>query len=141
MKYLKNDKVQTTTFTSIREIIEDMIETTLNSEEGYGRVTLVAKIELIEKILKMFSATEVNGFEISYSLISIDTLEYDDLYYLTFDNDGKIWVEKAWHNDNRWHKAGYLYTESDLMYVFSDDINDEIMEEIDNNNILVFDID
>ena len=133
-------KNRETTFSCVEELVDDMIDTVLEFDDEFASVTLVANSELTNKVFKEFSSIEVNGFEISYGIVEINNEEYDDLYYLTFGNDGKVWVEKAWHEDNQWHKAGYLYTESDLVYLAGCDGCKEIMDAIDGNEILIFDI-
>ena len=130
-----------TTFSCVEELVNDMIDTILEFDDEFASVTLVANPEIINKVFKEFSSIEVNGFEINYGVVEIDNEEYDDLYYLTFGNDGKVWVEKAWHEDNQWHKAGYLYTESDLVYLAGCDSCKEIIDAIEGNEILIFDID
>lgn len=139
MKFIKT-KYQRTTFSCIEELVDDMVETIIEAKDEYTTVTVIAKAETMLKVFRELAITEINGFEVDFAVIGIDTEEYDDLYYLSLSKDGKLWVEKAWHEDNQWHKAGYLYNESELTYLFNYDANNEIMEAIEGNNVLIFDI-
>ena len=135
----KYEQIQNTTFNCIHELIGDAIETVMESEEEYASVTIVASCELAEDLIKTLSSTEVNGFNLTYGIIEFNNIEYDGLYYVSINKDGTLWCEPAWHKDNEWHKAGYLYTEGTLIYIAEDDINDEIIETLGENNILIFD--
>lgn len=135
----KYEQIQNTTFNCIHELIGDAIETVMESDEEYASVTIVANSDLTESLIKTLSNTEVNGFDLTYGIIEINNEEYDDLYYVTINTDGTLWCEPAWHEDNQWHKAGYLYTEGEVIYLMSEDVNDEIIEALGENNILIFD--
>ena len=137
MKYQKN-KIQSATFSNVIELVQDMMESAINLEEDYSAVTLVANPELTQKVFRTFSNITVNGLEVEYGMVEINNEEYDDLYYLTFGKDGRLWVEPAWHEDNQWHKAGYLQNESDINYIEDLDINDEIMDVLEDANVLTF---
>ena len=139
MKYIKNDKIQNTDFYCIHELINDALKTVLESDDECGSVTIVANGELAEDLVKTLSNTEVNGFDLTYGIIEFNNEEYDGLYYVTINKDGTLWCEPAWHEDNEWHKAGYLYTEGLLVYIMSDDVDDEIIKALGENNILIFD--
>lgn len=139
MRYIK-DTIQKTEFSCIDELVQDMVEVILNAEDEYTAVTLVANTDITIEVFKKLSAIEVNGFKTNYGIVGLNTEEYDDLYYLSLGKDGKIWVEPAWHDDNKWHKAGYLLTEGELLYIPNCDVNSEIIETISNNNILIFSI-
>ena len=140
MKYSKN-KFRNITFSCIEELVDNMIDDVVKSNNEYYTVNLIANTEIMTEAFKRFCEIKINGFEIDFGIVEINTEEYDDLYYLTFGNDGKLWIEKAWHEDNQWHKAGYLYTESDFVYLAGCDGCKEIMDAIDGNEILIFDID
>ena len=53
----------------------------------------------------------------------------------------EIYCEKAWHGDNEYHKAGYLYTEGDIIYVPAD-AHCDVLRKLDNrdNYIVIYDI-
>ena len=140
MKYSKN-KFRNITFSCIEEIVDNMIDDVMKSNEEYYTVNLIANTDIMSEVFKRFCEIKKNGFEIDFGIIEINTEEYDDLYYLTFGKDGKLWVEKAWHEDNQWHKAGYLYNGSEITYICECDTNSEIVSIIDSDEILIFDID
>lgn len=135
------EQIQSTEFYCIHELINDAIETVMESDEGNASVTIVANPLLTESLVKALSCTEVNGFDLTYGIIEINNEEYDNLYYVTITNDGEIWCEQAFHEDNQWHKAGYLYAYAELMYIMSEDVNEEIIKTLGENNILIFDFD
>ena len=139
MKYSKN-KFRNITFSCIEELIDNMIDDVVKSNNEYYTVNLIANTEIMTEAFKRFCEIKINGFEIDFGIVEINTEEYDDLYYLTFGNDGKLWIEKAWHEDNQWHKAGYLYNNSEITYICECDTNSDIVSIIDSDEILIFNI-
>lgn len=133
------EKIQKTEFQCIHELIGDVIETVVELDDEYGSVTIVANCELAEDLVKTLSNIEIDDFEITYGIVEFNNIEYDGLYYVTINNDGTLWCEPAWHGDNEYHKAGYNYTEGNLIYIWSEDIDDKIIETLEDNNILIFD--
>ena len=139
MKYSKN-KFRNITFSCIEELVDNMIDDVVKSNNEYYTVNLIANTEIMTEAFKRFCEIKINDFEIDFGIVEINTEEYDDLYYLTFGNDGKLWIEKAWHEDNQWHKAGYLYYNSEITYICECDTNSDIVSIIDSDEILIFDI-
>lgn len=54
---------------------------------------------------------------------------YDKEFYITVDKCFNIFVEQAWHEDNKWHPAGYLNFEADFFLLFGD-CNSKIIEAV-----------
>lgn len=141
MKYNKQENIQETTFHCIHELISDMVETVMTSEDEYAFVTVACNQDLAEDLIKTISNTTINGFEFYFGFINFDTNDYEKEYYITINSDGELSCEKAWHEDNEYHKEGYLYTVGEVIYVFMDEygVEKELIDALKDNNILLFD--
>lgn len=52
---------------------------------------------------------------------------YDKEFYVVLDKEYNLYVEKAWHEANKWHEAGYLMFDADYFLIFGD-CNSKIIE-------------
>lgn len=107
------------------------------SENEFPQICAFGKYSVIKDLLTTLIR---NGIVISHGidLEDYEAQHYDKEYVLYLDNEG-ITVEKMWHTDNEWHKAGYYDTDCDVAFVH-EDCNSKILNSIESNKILGFDL-
>lgn len=109
----------------LNEVLENVV-----SEDDYKSVQIICNCELAEDVLKTLSNAEINGFGLTYAMIEFNNEEYDKEYVISVTSEGELWCEPLWRSTNEYHEAGYIYTEGDIVFIYKDDINDEILDNI-----------
>lgn len=107
------------------------------SENEFPQICAFGKYSVIKDLLTNLIR---NGIDISHGidLEDYEAQHYDKEYVLYLDHFG-VTVEKMWHEDNEWHKAGYYDTDCDVAFVH-EDCNSKILNSIESNKILGFDL-
>lgn len=107
------------------------------SENEFPQICAFGKYAVIKELLADLIR---NGINISHGidLENYEAQHYDKEYVLYLDHFG-VTVEKMWHEDNEWHKAGYYDTDCDVAFVH-EDCNSKILNSIESNKILGFDL-
>jgi len=88
--------------------------------DDYSSACILCKEDLAEKLLKIFSNTEVNGFEFNIEYINFDKTDYDCEYAVMIDTDGSLSVDKAYFEDGELQTFG-----EDLVFI-SDECNSKL---------------
>ena len=116
----------------IIETYDDLAQTMLQCS-GYG--------VLISAILPYEGARQLVKELATYEDTSIGSLElydsmwdgYDKEYCVCVDDDMQISVEKAWHDKNEFHKAGYYDFDNELVFISADSDTGELLKHITNS--------
>lgn len=119
------------------ELADKMLYCLSISESEFPQICVFGKYSIIKKLLAELIR---NGIDISHGidLEDYEAQHYDKESVLYLDHFG-ITVEKMWHEDNEWHKAGYYETDCDVAFVH-EDCNSKILNSIVSNKILGFDL-
>jgi len=88
--------------------------------DDYSSACILCKEDLAEKLLKIFSNIEVNGFEFDIEYINFDKTDYDGEYAVMIDTDGSLSVDKAYFDDGELQTFG-----EDLVFI-SDECNSKL---------------
>ncbi|MDU7030156.1 MAG: hypothetical protein E6357_21030 [Clostridiales bacterium] len=119
------------------ELTDKMLCCLSMSENEFPQICAFGKYAVIKELLANLIR---NGIDISHGidLEDYEAQHYDKEYVLYLDHFG-VTVEKMWHEDNEWHKAGYYDTDCDVAFVH-EDCNSKILNSIESNKILGFDL-
>lgn len=119
--------------------IEELADMMLDDADKGGFVTSLVKYEDAVELIKSILDSEYTTIE----CITVEPPEhdgYDKEFYVTLDNNLKLWVEKAWHETNKYHEAGYLMTDADAIYIL-DYCSSKILEKLDREHCVVVTLD
>lgn len=119
------------------ELADNMLCCLSMSENEFPQICAFGKYSVIKELLANLIR---NGIDISHGidLEDYEAQHYDKEYVLYLDDEG-VTVEKMWHEDNEWHKAGYYETDCDVAFVH-EDCNSKILNSIECNEIFGFDL-
>jgi hypothetical protein len=132
------DRIQDTNFCCIHGLVDDLL-TQINEKDDV-MLTVVGDQCLTEDLIKLFANLEdEDGISFEFASLDFDKIGYDKEYYFTITSDYEIWVEKAYQEAAEEHEAGYLFTGSDITYIYAD-LNSKVLQDLDDgeNNILIF---
>jgi len=139
MKYDFN--IQEANYPCIHKLLEDILDNLNIGSDEFTSVTVVSNEELTRDLLRLFLSIEVDDFDFNPEILDFDTIDYDDLYYFDVTNNGEISVTKAWLESNKYHDDMYAILESDVLFVYADDINEDLVDIMSDNNTVIFDFD
>lgn len=83
--------------------VEDDVMAIVNFEEARDLVQALAENGCLTIMDIELCSPEIDG--------------YDKEYFVTVTNDGYLWCERAWHETNEYHEAGYLRYGEKLCYI------------------------
>lgn len=69
--------------------------------------------ELVKAIIRAEKDVIINGIDLNPEIMT----GYNREYLVSFDEEFVLSVEPLWHEDNEYHKAGYLSFDADVCYV------------------------
>lgn len=69
--------------------------------------------ELVKAIIRAEKDVVIDGINLNPTMMT----GYDREYLVSFDEEFVLSVEPLWHEDNEYHKAGYLVFDADVCYV------------------------
>lgn len=69
--------------------------------------------ELVKAIIRAEKDVVIDGINLNPEMMT----GYDREYLVSFDEEFILSVEPLWHEDNEYHKAGYLVFDADVCYV------------------------
>ena len=69
--------------------------------------------ELVKAIIRAEKDVVIDGVNLNPEIMN----GYDREYLVSFDEEFVLSVEPLWHEDNEYHKAGYLVFDADVCYV------------------------
>lgn len=121
------------------ENITDLADIMLNDATEGGFVTAIAKYEDAIDLTKEILCSE----ETTIECITVEPPEhdgYDKEFFVTLDKNMKLWVEKAWHEANKYLDAGYLMTDADTIYIL-DYCSSKILDRLDQGHCVAVSID
>lgn len=72
--------------------------------------------ELVKSIIRAENDVVIDGINLNSEM----STGYDREYLVSFDENFVLSVEPLWHEDNEYHKAGYLIFDADVCYVDGD---------------------
>ena len=137
MKYDFN--IQETNYHCIHGLLDDILDNLNIGSDEFTSVTVVSNEELTRDLLRLFLSIEVDDFEFTPEILDFDTIDYNDLYYFDVTNNGEISITKAWLNGNEYHDDMYTILESDVLFVYTDDVNEDLTDIMSENNTVIFD--
>lgn len=112
-------------------LLEDMLCKLNESKDEYASVSLFAKADMIQYMLRELMA---KGFEIG--LVDFDGCGYDynNTYILTTCKDNKIWIEPAYIDGKP------ISGESEYAYIYQEDCDQDIIDRAleSNESVILF---
>ena len=116
-----------------------VIKKELDSVEGYGREFASATVCCFDKMAARFVQEFVKlGYDVSVVEVDADGFsDYEKEYYVTVDNENKLFAEKAYRT-NSWGD-GYIIDEPELAYIH-ESCSSEILNKIDTMFLTEFSI-
>lgn len=117
------------------ECFADFIDDILEELDCDDIITIIGHYEFAKAL---FRELIFCGFDIGccVELEEPDIDNYHNEYFVDI-REGNVSVEKAWHEKNEWHDAGYLTCMSKVVFVH-EDCNSKVLEKI--NSELVFEV-
>ena len=125
-------------YDDVNSLVADILDNLNIGNEDYITCTTIVSGDMAEDLFCALMKLDVNGFSFKPVLLDFDNYDYGKEYYITVNNQGEIFVERAWHETNQWHEEGYFYDESDTTFLCND-CSKEIVDYI-GNNVVYFDI-
>lgn len=116
MKSKRQEKnMKKVTFNRYEEIVEQMLDIASEGEVVYTICFLDDAIGIMRQLLS-HDETTIGGINIAQE----EYAGYDKEYFVSIDGDYIVDVEPAWHEDNEYHKAGYLGFDAEKVFVVGD---------------------
>lgn len=137
MKHFEN--IKQVDYCCIHALMEDMLDNLNIGSDEFTTVTVVANEDITKDLLRVFMQVEIDGFEFTPEILDLDVCDYDNLYCFDITNNGEISITKAWMEDNEYHKACYFEIESDLVFLYSNDVDAELINAVHDSNTIIFD--
>ena len=122
--------IETLDFDTVDDFVDEIINNVLG-EEDYVNCTTVANYELVNSIIRKLLIVDES---FNLSMIDIDNIDYDDLYYLTITSDFKIYCEPIYY------KGEQLLNESIYTYIH-EDASWKVLDKLGNEFKCIFGID
>lgn len=113
----------------------DFVEEVIDYLDCDDMVTIIGHYEFVKEVFKELI---FYGFDVGccVELEEPEVNSYYDEYFVDI-REGKVSVEKAWHEKNEWHDAGYLTCMSKIVFVH-EDCNSKMLDSIESE--LVFEV-
>ena len=130
--------IKTNDYTILEDVLTEIFEKINMGGKEYKTATVVCPYEIAMQLLKIILQNKELGERINIESFSVDS-DYEKEYYFTIGNDFDLWCEPAWYEENEYHKAGYLTTGGDSIYLY-EECNWEILKycEVDDDDIVIF---
>lgn len=115
-------------FDNVKDLATQMIGISHETDEDVCAIVFYEDAAKLLKELLRFDETRA-------WLIELEDVEndcYDKEYFVNLGNDGAIAIEKAWHEKNEWHDAGYYSTDECFVLVHSS-ANSAILKSLGTN--------
>ena len=127
-------------FKDLDETIECYFKCLEKLESDYPTISVYGKYDVIKNILEksiIHGASIIDGIELE----DYEVDYYDKEFILCLEKYDSITVsvQKAWYEDNQWHKAGYFDGEADIAFVHAD-CNSKLLKHIESDIIYEFEI-
>ena len=109
MKYKKSERVQSEVYSSIEDLISDVIETVLDEDNYERSANIVSDRKTIENILDYIDKSSLD-FEFNVNII--DFRDNTDEYILTILDDGELFVEPVIDKNGKYYDLdGFLFVD------------------------------
>lgn len=116
------------TITNYKELAQKMIDLSEVGETAYAVCFYDDAICIMKELMKN------DNIDIASVVISpFEYNGYEKEYYISLDGNSVLDIEPAWHDDNEYHKAGYLWFDADVVYIDSN-ANSAILKCIDDSH-------
>ena len=124
-------------FVSHEDLAEYMLSKAIEGKTVYA-VLFYDDAKQLLKELSFFEETEYGSIELEIP----NSNQYKKEYYIVLDDEFKIFVQKAFHDDNEWHEAGYYnFGDSDIVALIDSYANSQVIKAAGNSYCMEIEID
>jgi hypothetical protein len=113
MKFKKTDRVQSETYPTTIDFINDVIETILDEDNFERSASIISDYNTTNELLEFIQASNVEYFNFDVQIV--DFRDEVEEYMITILDIGEVYVEPAADKNGRYHEIdGFLFVHKDI---------------------------